>query len=153
MITLLTQAAETPDGNPVALPMPVALVVVCIIGVKAVFTLKVGVVDAAPTAHGAITVIVPVAFTQPHPPLNGILYEKVPDELGVPLIVILLADHEAVTPVGNPVAVPIPVALVVLCVIGVKPVFTISVGAEVAPPTVLVGTLPQTGEPEDIFKE
>ena len=153
MITLLTQAADTPDGNPVALPIPVALVVVCVIGVKALFNVKVGVVEAAPVAQGAVTVIVPVAFTQPHPPLNGILYEKVPDELGVPLIVILLADHEAVTPEGNPVAVPIPVALVVLCVIGVKPVFTISVGAEVAPPTVLVGTLPQTGEPEDIFKE
>jgi hypothetical protein len=133
--------------------MPVALVVVCVIGVKAVSTHTVGVVDAAAVAHGAVTVIVPGAFTQPHPPLNGILYEKVPDELGVPLIVIVLADHEAVTPVGNPVAVPIPVALVVLCVIGVKPVFTISVGAEVAPPTVLVGTLPQTGEPEDIFKD
>ena len=73
MITLLTQAADTPDGNPVALPMPVTLVVVCVIGVKAVFTLKFGVVDAAPAAHGAMTVIVPVAFTQSHTPLNGIL--------------------------------------------------------------------------------
>lgn len=38
---------------------------------------------------------------------------KVPEAVGVPLIVIVLADHEALTPAGNPVAVPIPVAPVV----------------------------------------
>lgn len=40
-----------------------------------------------------------------------------PDTIGVPLMVIVLLAQAAVTPVGNPVAVPIPVALVVLCVI------------------------------------
>jgi hypothetical protein len=61
---------------------------------------------------------------------------KLPVELGVPLIVITFEDHEAVTPVGNPVAIPIPVAPVVLRVIGVKAVFTISV-VEVVLPAVL----------------
>jgi hypothetical protein len=43
--------------------MPVALVVACVIFVKAVLTVSVGVDDAAPTAQAAFTVIVPVAFT------------------------------------------------------------------------------------------
>ena len=42
---------------------------------------------------------------------------KVPDTIGVPLMVIVLLAQAAVTPLGNPVAVPIPVAPVVLCVI------------------------------------
>ena len=40
-----------------------------------------------------------------------------PDTIGVPLMVIVLLAQAAVTPLGNPVAVPIPVAPVVLCVI------------------------------------
>jgi hypothetical protein len=66
VITLLDQFAVTPDGKPepVRLPMPVALVVVCVIfGVKTVFTVSVGVDDAVPTEQAAFTVIVPVAFT------------------------------------------------------------------------------------------
>ena len=63
VIVLLAQAAEIPVGNPVAVPMPVALVVVCVIFVKAVLTVSVGVDDAVPAAQAADTVIVPVAFT------------------------------------------------------------------------------------------
>ena len=63
VIILLAQAAVTPAGNPVAVPMPVALVVACVIFVKAVLTVSVGVDDAEPTAQAAVTVIVPVAFT------------------------------------------------------------------------------------------
>ena len=63
VITLPDQAAEIPVGNPVAVPMPVALVVACVIFVKDVLTLSVGVVDAVPAAQAADTVIVPVAFT------------------------------------------------------------------------------------------
>jgi hypothetical protein len=63
VIILLAQAAVTPAGNPVAVPMPVALVVACVIFVKAVLTVNVGVDDAVPTAQAAVTVIVPVAFT------------------------------------------------------------------------------------------
>jgi hypothetical protein len=63
VITLLDQFAVTPDGKPVALPMPVALVVACVIFVNTVFTNSVGVEDAAAAAQAADTVIVPVAFT------------------------------------------------------------------------------------------
>ncbi len=63
VIVLLDQAAETPVGNPEAVPMPVARVVECVIFVKTVFTVSVGIVDAAAAAQAADTVIVPVAFT------------------------------------------------------------------------------------------
>ena len=63
VIVLLDQAAETPVGNPEAVPMPVALVVPCVIFVNTVFTVSVGVVDAAAAAQAADTVMVPVAFT------------------------------------------------------------------------------------------
>ena len=74
VIVLLAQAAEIPVGNPVAVPMPVALVVVCVIFVKAVLTVSVGVDDAAPAEQAgvALTVILPIAFTLPHPPVRGI---------------------------------------------------------------------------------
>ena len=74
VIVLLDQAAETPVGNPEAVPMPVALVVVCVIFVKAVLTVSVGVDDAVPAEQAgvALTVILPVAFTLPHPPVRGI---------------------------------------------------------------------------------
>ncbi len=52
-----------------------------------------------------------------------------PDAEGVPLIVIVLDAHAAVTPVGKPEAVPIPVAPVVVCVMLLASgVFTQSVG-------------------------
>ena len=74
VIILLAQAAVTPAGNPVAVPMPVALVVVWVIFVKAVLTVSVGVDDAVPTAQAGapFTVILPIAFTFPQPPVNGI---------------------------------------------------------------------------------
>ncbi len=74
VIVLLDQAAETPVGNPEAVPMPVALVVACVIFVKTMFTVSVGVVDAAAAAQAGVapTVILPVAFTLPHPPVRGI---------------------------------------------------------------------------------
>ena len=71
-------------------------------------------------AASALTVMLPVAFILPQPPVRGMVYVKLPAELGVPLIVIVLAVQEADTPAGNPVAVPIPVAPLVLWVIGVK---------------------------------
>ena len=74
VIVLPDQAAVTPAGNPVAVPMPVALVVKCVIFVKAVFTVSVGVVDAEAAAQAAVTVIVPVAFTELQlVPVNGIV--------------------------------------------------------------------------------
>ena len=60
---------------------------------------------------------------------------KVPLAVGVPLIVIVLLVQDAVTPDGNPVAVPIPVAPVVVCVIFVNEVFIHNVGVDEAAPT------------------
>ena len=65
--------AVTPDGNPVAAPIPVAPVVAWVILVKTVLIHKVGVVDPAPAVLFDLTIIVPVAFTLPQPPVNGIL--------------------------------------------------------------------------------
>ena len=73
LITFAAQAALTPAGNPVAVPMPVALVVACVILVNAVLIHKVGVLDAAPAVLVRVTVIVPVAFTVTQPPVNGML--------------------------------------------------------------------------------
>jgi hypothetical protein len=65
---------------------------------------------------------------------------KVPVVVGVPLIVIVFEAHAAVTPAGNPVAVPIPVALVVVWIMLVIIVFTVIViDEEEANPTVQAG--------------
>jgi hypothetical protein len=71
VIVLEAHAAVTPAGKPVAVPIPVAPVVVCVIAVKAILIHKVGVVDAALVVFAGVTVIVPVAFTEPQPPDNG----------------------------------------------------------------------------------
>ena len=73
VIVLLAKAAVTPAGKLVGVPIPVAPVVACVIAVNAVLIHKVGVDDAAPAVLFAVTVIVPVAFTLPHPPVNGIV--------------------------------------------------------------------------------
>jgi hypothetical protein len=57
----------------------------------------------------------------------------------VPLIVIVFDAKLAVTPVGKPVGVPIPVAPVVVCVIEVNAVLMHKVGVEEAAVTVLFG--------------
>ena len=56
--------------------------------------------------------------------------------VGVPLIVIVFAAQEAVTPAGRPVAVPIPVAPVVVWVMVVSEVLIHRVEAEVEADTV-----------------
>ena len=66
-------AALTPEGKPVAVPMPVAPVVVCVMVVRALLIQIVGVDDAALVVFVCMTVIVPVAFILPQPPVNGIL--------------------------------------------------------------------------------
>jgi hypothetical protein len=73
VIVLDAQAAVTPFGKPVGVPMPVANVVVCVMLVINVLIHKVGVEDAAPTVIFAFTVIVPVAYTVPQPPVSGML--------------------------------------------------------------------------------
>ena len=78
VITSPDQLALTPPGSPFAAAtpsslMPVAPVVAIVIFVKDVFTHSVGVVLAVPAVLSPVTVIVPVAFTLPHPPVNGIV--------------------------------------------------------------------------------
>ena len=73
VIVLDAQVAVTPAGSPVAVPIPVAPVVVCVIAVNAVLIHKVGVAEGAAAVLVGVTVIVPVAFTVPHPPVNGML--------------------------------------------------------------------------------
>jgi hypothetical protein len=58
IITSEAQAALTPAGNPVAVPMPVAPVVACVIFVNAVLIHSVGVLDAAPAVLAGLTVMV-----------------------------------------------------------------------------------------------
>ena len=55
--------------------MPVAPVVVIVIFVKAVFTVNVGLDEGVPAVFGVHddTVMVPVAFTLPQPPVKGIV--------------------------------------------------------------------------------
>ena len=73
VIVLAAHAAVTPAGNPVAVPIPVAPVVVCVIAVNAVLIHNVGVLDGALTVFAGVTVMVPVALTLPHPPVTGML--------------------------------------------------------------------------------
>ena len=72
-MVLLAQFAVTPDGSPVAVPMPVAPVVVCVIFVSDVLIQSVGVEEATPAVFFGVTVIVPVALTEPQPPVRGIV--------------------------------------------------------------------------------
>ena len=72
VIVLAAHAAVTPAGSPLAAPIPVAPVVVCVTEGIAVLIHTLGEDEAAVTVLFALTVIVPVAFTVPHPPVNGI---------------------------------------------------------------------------------
>ena len=62
-----------------------------------------------------------------------------PDAVGVPLIVMVLPAHVAVTPAGKPVGIPIPVAPVVVWVMLVIAVLIHAVGDDDAAVTVLSG--------------
>ena len=78
VIVLDVQVALTPGGNPLppetpAPEIPVAPVVLWVMLVSAVLIHKVGEVEAAPAVLAAVTIIVPVAFTFPQPPVNGML--------------------------------------------------------------------------------
>jgi hypothetical protein len=73
VMVLLAHAAVTPAGKPVAVPIPVAPVVACVMFVKAVLIQSEGVLEAAPAVLDVITVIVPVALTLPQPPVSGML--------------------------------------------------------------------------------
>ena len=77
VITFPNHVADTPAGKPFApdtpeFEIPVAPVVAIVILVSAVLIHTVGVVDGDAAVLFGVTVIVPVAFTTPQPPVNGI---------------------------------------------------------------------------------
>jgi len=73
VIVFEDQDAETPGGKFVGVPIPVAPIVVKVMeGEMGVLIQKVGFDDAVLTVFKAVTVMVPVALTVPHPPVKGI---------------------------------------------------------------------------------
>ena len=84
MIVLDAHAAVTPDGKPVAVPIPVAPVVVCVIAVNAVLIHNVGVVDGAETVLVGLTVNdVLAVLVPPHPPVTVYTILHVPPATAV----------------------------------------------------------------------
>ena len=73
VIVLDAQEAVTPAGKPVPVLMPVATAVVCVIAVSGVWVQRNGVEEAAEAVLASTTVMVPVAFTIPHPPVSEIV--------------------------------------------------------------------------------
>jgi hypothetical protein len=71
VIVLLAHATVTPAGKPVAVPMPVAPVVACVLLI-AVLIHKVVAETLAAVLFG-FTIICPVALTLPQPPVSGML--------------------------------------------------------------------------------
>jgi hypothetical protein len=78
VIVFVAHVADTPAGKPFApdtpsFEMPVARVVACVMAVNAVLIQSIGVEDAAPAVIFGVTMIVPVAFVIPQPPVSGML--------------------------------------------------------------------------------
>ncbi len=71
VMVLLFQLAVTPAGRPAGVPMPVAPVVAMVIGVKDELIHSIGFAEGAAAVLLATTVMVPVAFTVPQPPVRG----------------------------------------------------------------------------------
>jgi hypothetical protein len=77
VITFAAHVALTPAGKPFApdtpeLEIPVAPVVAIVMLVSAELLHNVGEEDGAAAVLVAVTIIVPVAFTVPQPPVKGI---------------------------------------------------------------------------------
>jgi hypothetical protein len=78
VIVFDAHVAETPAGKPFApdtpsFEIPVAPVVVIVMAVSAVLIHNVGEEEGVPAVLSCVTWIVPVAFTLPQPPVNGML--------------------------------------------------------------------------------
>ena len=110
---------------------------------------RVGVVDAEDAVLFGVTVIVPVVFTTPQPPIKNTVYVNVPATDGLPEIVTILLAQVPVTPDGKPITIaPVaPVVFNVIVVIGVfmqvvllTPASTVLFGVTVIVPVAL--TLP-----------
>jgi hypothetical protein len=99
--------------------MPVALVVVCVMGVKGVLIQRVGDDEADPATISGVTVIVPViVFVPPvQPPVIVTVYVNIPETVGVPLIVLMhrvcalvpAAELKAIVLFGLTIIVPVAV--------------------------------------------
>ena len=67
------QAAVTPEGKPIGAPIPVAPVVAMVMLVSRVLIHSVGLLEGLPAVLFAVTMMVPLAFTLPQPPVKGML--------------------------------------------------------------------------------
>ena len=73
MIVFPAKVAVTPIGSPVAAPIPVAPEVVNVMSGEIDVPKQIpGLYDGGPTVLASVTVIVPIAFTNPQPPVKGI---------------------------------------------------------------------------------
>ena len=74
VITPAFHVSVSPDGSPTAAPIPVAPDVVNVIsGFNALFAHHMGLLEGADAVFALTTVMLPVADTDPHPPVNGIV--------------------------------------------------------------------------------
>jgi hypothetical protein len=73
VIVLEANEAVTPEGNPLADPIPVPPVVACVMLVIEVFTQTVGEAEGAPMVFSGLTTMVPVALMLPQPPVKGMV--------------------------------------------------------------------------------
>ena len=73
VMVFVVHKAVTPGGSPIGVPMPVAPVILYVNDGNNELTQHVGEGSAAEPVLFGFTVMVPVAFTEPHPPVNGIV--------------------------------------------------------------------------------
>lgn len=73
VITLLFQEAESPEGNPVAAPIPVAPVVLMVMGVSAEPGQTVGVDEGALAVLSGLTITVETTGVPRHPFKVGVM--------------------------------------------------------------------------------
>ena len=93
VIVLEAQAAVTPAGNPVAVPIPVANVVACVMLVKAVLIHKVGVVEAAAAVILGVTVTTVAALVAVHPLRSVCITVYEPDVVNVAFLAVAPLLH------------------------------------------------------------
>ena len=73
VMVFVAHKAVTPGGSPIAAPMPVAPVILCVNDGSNELKQHVGEGLAAEPVLFGFTVMIPVAFTVPQPPVNGIV--------------------------------------------------------------------------------
>ena len=116
VMVLDANAAVTPVGRPLAVPIPVAPVVVCVMLFNTVLLHSVGVDEATPAVLFAITVtiLVSIVLLQPPVPVSEYVITDVPGETAVITPVDELTVATAVVPdVHVPPVLPLLVNVVV----------------------------------------